>query len=150
MLENPSMVQLDHRALAMTTFTAILGLWAYTRFNKRVKSAMPNNARKGMLGVVHLLMFQVALGISTLIYLVPTPLAAAHQAGSLALLTGVLVLGNRVWIPKRTLRLVQQRVKQAAAVHTPVVRPMGAQAFRADLNALKKHGPPKPLRSTRS
>ena len=35
-----------------------------------------------MLGVVHLLMLQVALGISTLIYLVPTPLASAHQAGS--------------------------------------------------------------------
>ncbi|KAE8445042.1 hypothetical protein EG329_013756 [Mollisiaceae sp. DMI_Dod_QoI] len=143
MLENPSTVQLDHRALATTTFTAILALWSYTRFNKRVKGAMPNGARKGMLGVVHLLMFQVALGISTLIYLVPTPLAAAHQAGSLALLTGVLVLGNRVWIPKRTLRLVQQRVKQAAAVPVGKARMgLGKEAFKADLNALKRHGPP--------
>lgn len=145
MLENPSTVQLDHRALATTTFTAILSLWMYTRFNKRVKSALPNSARKGMLGVVHLLMFQVALGISTLIYLVPTPLAAAHQAGSLALLTGTLVLGSRVWIPTRTLALVRQRVKQAAAVHSPVGKArlgLGHEAFKADINALQRAGPP--------
>eukprot|EP00730_Choanoeca_flexa_P017014 TRINITY_DN8137_c0_g1_i3.p3 TRINITY_DN8137_c0_g1~~TRINITY_DN8137_c0_g1_i3.p3 ORF type:complete len:103 (+),score=13.52 TRINITY_DN8137_c0_g1_i3:1225-1533(+) len=30
---------------------------------------------------------QITLGISTLLYFVPTPLAATHQAGSLALLT---------------------------------------------------------------
>jgi len=33
---------------------------------------------------------QVFLGISTLLYLVPVPLAAAHQAGSVALLTAAL------------------------------------------------------------
>ena len=116
MLENPSTVQLDHRILATTTFTTILSLWVYSRFNRKVRAALPNVARKGMLGVVHLVFLQVFLGISTLIYLVPTPVAAAHQAGSLALLTGVMVLGNRVWIPRRTLQLVQSRVKQAAAV----------------------------------
>lgn len=55
-------------------------------------------------------MLQVLLGISTLIYLVPTPVAAAHQAGSLALLSGVLVLGNRCWVPRRTMELVKRRV----------------------------------------
>lgn len=35
---------------------------------------------------------QVALGISTLVYLVPTPLAASHQAGSLLLLSTALWL----------------------------------------------------------
>jgi len=115
MLENPSTVQLDHRILATTTFTAILSLWAYTRFNRKVRLAMPNNARKGMLGVVHLVFLQVVLGISTLIYLVPTPIAAAHQAGSLALLTGVVVLGSRVWVPKRSLRLVHQRLNALAS-----------------------------------
>jgi cytochrome c oxidase assembly protein subunit 15 len=143
MLENPSTVQLDHRILATTTFTAILSLWAYTRFNARVRGAIPNTARKGMLGVVHLVLFQVALGISTLIYLVPTPLAAAHQAGALALLTGTLVLGNRVFVPKRSLRLVQQRLKQAAAVTG--ARPkvgFGHAALKADLNALKRNAPP--------
>ena len=35
---------------------------------------------------------QVLLGISTLLYLVPVPLAALHQAGSVALLTTMVHL----------------------------------------------------------
>jgi cytochrome c oxidase assembly protein subunit 15 len=136
MLENPSTVQLDHRILAMTTFTSILSLWAYSRFNTRVRAMLPNSARKGMLGVVHLVFLQVILGVSTLIYLVPTPVAAAHQAGSLALLTGVVVLGSRVWVPKRSLRLVQSRLKQVAAVSHG-----GTAAIRAELAAFKKTRP---------
>jgi len=116
MLENPSTVQLDHRILATTTFTAILGLWAYSRFNRKVRAALPNSCRKGMLGVVHLVFLQVTLGISTLIYLVPTPLAAAHQAGSLALLTGVLVLGSRTWVPARMARLVSMRAQGVKSI----------------------------------
>lgn len=117
-LENPSLVQLDHRILATTTFCAILALFAYSRTG-RVAAALPPSARKGMLGVVHLVSLQVALGISTLIYMVPVSLAAAHQAGSLALLTGVLVLGHRLRVPKPTLRLVQKRL---AATAQPVHR----------------------------
>ena len=115
MLENPVLVQLDHRILATTTFTAIMALWAYTRFSPRVRRQLPNDAKKGMLGVVHLVSIQVALGITTLWYLVPTPLAAAHQAGALALLSGVFLLGSRVWIPTRTRRLVQHAVNAARA-----------------------------------
>jgi cytochrome c oxidase assembly protein subunit 15 len=116
MLENPSTVQLDHRILACTTFTAILGLWAYSRFNRKVRASLPNSCRKGMLGVVHLVFLQVTLGISTLIYLVPTPLAAAHQAGSLALLAGVLVLGSRTWVPARMARLVAMKAARGKNV----------------------------------
>ncbi len=112
-LENPSLVQLDHRILATTTFCAILALFAYARTGK-VASALPENSRKGMMGVVHLVSLQVALGISTLIYMVPVSLAAAHQAGSLALLTGVLVLGHRLRVPKSTLGLIQRRLVTAA------------------------------------
>ena len=112
MLENPVLVQLDHRILATSTFTAILALWAYSRFNPRVRSVMPASARKGMLGVVHLVSLQVVLGITTLWYLVPTPLAAAHQAGALALLTGVAVLGSRVRVSKRTMKLVQRALER--------------------------------------
>ncbi|KAI1073437.1 COX15-CtaA-domain-containing protein [Whalleya microplaca] len=113
MLENPSLVQLDHRILATTTFVTILALFAYARTG-RVAAALPRDARKGMMGVVHLVSLQVALGISTLIYMCPISLAAAHQAGSLALLTGVLVLGHRLRVPKSTLALVQKRVAAAA------------------------------------
>ena len=65
------------------------------------------------MGVVHLVSLQVALGISTLIYMVPISLAAAHQAGSLALLTGVLVLGHRLRVPKSTITMVQKRLASA-------------------------------------
>ncbi|KAI0413163.1 cytochrome c oxidase assembly protein COX15 [Xylaria grammica] len=109
MLENPSLVQLDHRILATTTFCSILALFVYARTG-RVAAVLPKEARKGVTGLVHLVCLQAALGISTLIYMVPVPLAAAHQAGALALLTGTLVLGQRLRIPKSTLRLIQKRL----------------------------------------
>ncbi|OQO11162.1 hypothetical protein B0A48_05418 [Cryoendolithus antarcticus] len=110
MLENPAFVQLDHRILATTTFVSIMGLWAYSR-----RLALPRPVQKGVAGVVGYVSLQVIMGITTLWYLVPTPLAAAHQAGALALLSGVLVLGSRVRVSKRTMRLVQEaasRVRQ--------------------------------------
>ncbi|KAG8406931.1 Cytochrome c oxidase assembly protein cox15 [Metarhizium acridum] len=111
MLENPSTVQMDHRILAVSTFCAILALFAYSRTG-RVAAALPKDAKKGAIGLVHLVSMQVALGISTLIYMVPIPLAAAHQAGSLAVLTGALVLAHRLRAPRPTLRMIEQRLKQ--------------------------------------
>ena len=100
-LENPSLVQLDHRILATTTFTSVMALWAYSRLSRTVRKTLPVSARKGVHGVVGFVFLQVVLGISTLIYLVPLPLASAHQAGSLALLSYVLILGSRSWLPNR-------------------------------------------------
>lgn len=111
MLENPSTVQMDHRILAMSSFCAALALFAYAR-SSRVAAALPRNARRGTTGVLHLVMTQAALGISTLIYMVPLPLAAAHQAGSLAVLTGALVLAHRLHVPRPTVRLIQKKLKQ--------------------------------------
>lgn len=105
---NPSLVQLDHRILATVTFAAVHALWAWGRFSPALRTAVravPGTA-KGTVGLVHLAWLQVALGISTLIYLVPTWLAAGHQAGALALLTGAVVLGSRVWTPRNTSRLM--------------------------------------------
>ncbi|KAJ5550087.1 Heme A synthase type 2 [Penicillium sp. DV-2018c] len=111
MLENPSLVQLDHRILAMTTFTAICALMLYTRRSPTMKRFLPAPARKGVHGVFAFACCQVGLGISTLLYLVPTPLASAHQAGSLFLLTWVMILGSRVWNPSRTAKLLQMAMK---------------------------------------
>jgi cytochrome c oxidase assembly protein subunit 15 len=111
MLENPSLVQLDHRILATTTFTVICALMAYTRGSPAMKRFLPAPARKGVHGVFAFACCQVGLGICTLLYLVPTPLASAHQAGSLFLLTWVMVLGSRVWHPSRTAKLLQMAVK---------------------------------------
>ncbi|KLU86579.1 electron transfer protein 1 [Magnaporthiopsis poae ATCC 64411] len=66
------------------------------------------------MGVLHLAVAQVVLGISTLIYMVPTHLAATHQAGALALLTGSLVLLHRLHVSSSTAALVQRRLLQAS------------------------------------
>ncbi|OJI98435.1 hypothetical protein ASPVEDRAFT_161663 [Aspergillus versicolor CBS 583.65] len=110
-LENPSLVQLDHRILAMTTFTSIMALWAYTRRSPNMERFLPPAAKKAVHGVVGFACLQVGLGLTTLLYLVPLPLASAHQAGSLFLLTWVLVLGSRVWHPSRTAKLLQMAAK---------------------------------------
>lgn len=106
MLENPSLVQLDHRILASTTFSFVMGLWAYSKLSLSMKKMLPTASKKGVHMVVGFTFLQVILGISTLIYLVPLPLASAHQAGSLALLSSVLILGNSSWVPRPVVRHV--------------------------------------------
>ncbi|MCJ1478409.1 Cytochrome c oxidase assembly protein cox15 [Lambiella insularis] len=115
-LENPSLVQLDHRILATTTFTSIMSLWAYTKYSATLKRMLPAACKKGMHGVVGFVWLQVILGISTLIYLVPLPLASAHQGGSLALLTSVMILGGRTWVPARASRLVAQKLAMSSGL----------------------------------
>lgn len=88
--ENTATVQFDHRVLALSTYFAICTMYVRALGAREMWKAMPALARyaghalAGMAGV------QVGLGISTLLMYVPIPLAAAHQAGSLALLTCAL------------------------------------------------------------
>lgn len=109
MLENPSTVQLDHRILAMTTFSCVVALYIYAR-RGRVGAALPKDVRRGVTGLLHMVSTQAALGIGTLIYMVPTSLAAAHQAGALGLFTIALVLGTRLRVSPRTIALVKKRM----------------------------------------
>ncbi len=51
---------------------------------------------------------QVTLGITTLLYLVPVPLAAMHQAGSVVLLTCLTALGVSLRKPGRALASMKQ------------------------------------------
>lgn len=95
LFENPVTVQLEHRILAVSTFTAIVAFWALTRFRPQFRSVLNKRQLSGIAGMMHVGGLQVALGISTLIYMVPTHLAATHQANALALLTmGVLALSR--------------------------------------------------------
>ncbi|KAI9031765.1 cytochrome oxidase assembly protein-domain-containing protein [Phycomyces nitens] len=82
LLENPTTVQFDHRTLAETTAIAATALWCYSR-----RLPLPKNARLAINTMMGAVVIQVTLGISTLIYMVPIELAAAHQAGAMALLT---------------------------------------------------------------
>lgn len=110
LLENPATVQLVHRTLATTTFFSVLAAHMYV--NRR-KALIPGNVKKAMHTMMGLVTFQVALGISTLIYLVPIPLAAAHQAGALALLTAALAFAANLKRPRpQTVNYISNRMKQ--------------------------------------
>lgn len=125
MLENPSLVQLDHRIMATTTFTAICALWSLPRLSSRFSAALIKDpsldaVRKSLNGVLHLALLQVTLGISTLIYMVPTWLASAHQAGAIALLTGVTILVTRLRVSPRSVRLIREAAARQAAPAGPM------------------------------
>jgi len=137
-LENPSLVQLDHRILATTTFSIVMAMWAWTRYSSQLKAALPRAAAKGMHGVVGFVWLQVILGITTLLYLVPTHLASTHQAGSLALLTWTVVLGSRVWLPSKLIQnIVAERMKAAVAAGGKM-QAQGAQISNAAQSAVLK------------
>jgi len=85
--ENIAAVQFDHRVLAMASFAAVLSLWV-----AGLRSRLPKPARMALHILLATAALQVILGISTLILVVPIPLAAAHQAGALLLLSAAIFL----------------------------------------------------------
>ncbi|KAK9367311.1 cytochrome oxidase assembly protein-domain-containing protein [Lipomyces kononenkoae] len=111
MLENPVTVQLTHRIMATTSFVAIVGFHILSKSLYR-KNLIPRIIYRGSHGVLGFAVLQVTLGITTLLYLVPTPLAASHQAGSLALLTWVLVLCMRLRRPRGALQALLGRLSR--------------------------------------
>ncbi|KAJ7095093.1 cytochrome oxidase assembly protein-domain-containing protein [Mycena belliarum] len=89
--ENPTTVQFDHRLLATTTYIGTALLFAQT-FRPALRSVIPPLVLTSTRAAFAMANVQVLLGISTLLYLVPVPLAAAHQAGSILLLSSMLQL----------------------------------------------------------
>ncbi len=92
--ENIAAIQFDHRLLAMTTAAAVLLLWA-----AGLRAALPAPTRVALWALLAAAAVQVALGISTLLLVVPIPLAAAHQAGAVILLTAAIVLRHTLRQP---------------------------------------------------
>ncbi len=78
--ENIATVQFNHRAIAYLLCLVIPVFW-WTA----MRSGLPGRARRAMHLLLAWLAVQVVLGITTLIYVMPIPLAAAHQAGALVL-----------------------------------------------------------------
>uniref|UniRef100_A0A9L0K6Z7 Cytochrome c oxidase assembly homolog COX15 n=1 Tax=Equus asinus TaxID=9793 RepID=A0A9L0K6Z7_EQUAS len=89
--ENPTMVQFDHRILGITSVTAITALYFLSR-----RIPLPRRTKVAAATLLALAYTQAGLGISTLLMYVPTPLAATHQSGSLALLSVALWLMNEL------------------------------------------------------
>ncbi|KAF9651217.1 COX15-CtaA-domain-containing protein [Thelephora ganbajun] len=106
-LENPTTVQFNHRCLAITTYVST-GLLFVSSRNPRMKAALTPMANRMVKSAFLMANVQVALGISTLLYLVPIPLAALHQAGSVALLTTMIHLLISLRRPGAAARLWRQ------------------------------------------
>lgn len=87
MFDNIATVQFDHRILAITTFILVIVYWA-----KFPKTDLPDRLRKGINALLHTATLQVALGITTLLLVVPIALAATHQAVAMVLFTVALYL----------------------------------------------------------
>lgn len=93
--ENPTTVQFIHRCMAITTVTGISGLWLASR-----KMTLPNPVQRAFNGLMAAAWMQCSLGIVTLLHMVPIPVASAHQAGSLVLLSSF------VWLISTLRRIV--------------------------------------------
>jgi heme a synthase len=78
--ENPVAAQFIHRWLAMVVGLTGLTLWLRRR-------RLPLGARGPLHLVLAMTAIQICLGISTLLRVVPVPLAALHQAGAVMLLS---------------------------------------------------------------
>ncbi len=80
--ENITTIQFEHRLLAEVLFVVIAAFWIKAR-----RAALTARARRAGRGLAAMAVVQIALGISTLLLVVPVALAAAHQAGALVLYT---------------------------------------------------------------
>lgn len=89
--DNVAAVQFDHRLLAMTTVVSVILLWFAA-----IRSDLSKTARLALHALAAVAALQFALGVSTLLLVVPVPLAAAHQAGAVLLLTAAIVARHRL------------------------------------------------------
>jgi cytochrome c oxidase assembly protein subunit 15 len=83
---NMATVQFDHRLLAAALATLAPVLW----WKLRVAECVPSRARAGANLLLALLALQIALGIATLVFVVPVPLAAAHQGTAVLVFAAAL------------------------------------------------------------
>jgi cytochrome c oxidase assembly protein subunit 15 len=91
LFENITTVQFQHRVLAVSLVLFVIYVWLRSR-----RLDLSAAARKLTHAVLAMALLQAALGISTLLLVVPIPLALAHQTGALTLLTLALCLTHTV------------------------------------------------------
>ena len=89
---NMATVQFDHRLLAWLLAFAVPVLW----WKMARTVAITPRARMASHLLLAMLAAQIALGILTLLHVVPLPLAAAHQAGAVLLMAASLNLAHKL------------------------------------------------------
>jgi cytochrome c oxidase assembly protein subunit 15 len=87
--ENITTIQFNHRIFAYLITLLVVGFVVVA-----LRSEISGRLRIAMYCLLGLLALQVTLGISTLIFYVPIPVAAAHQGGAVALLTAALFISH--------------------------------------------------------
>jgi cytochrome c oxidase assembly protein subunit 15 len=91
LFENPLMVQFNHRVMAYLLWAASIA-----HVVDVVRTMRGDPAVDGALWLACAITIQAALGIFTLLYLVPIPLALAHQAMAIVVLTVAVVHAERL------------------------------------------------------
>ncbi|MHB8667787.1 MAG: COX15/CtaA family protein [Burkholderiales bacterium] len=86
---NLATVQFDHRLGAWLLALIVPWFWLSAR-----GAALTPRARRASHLLLAMLAVQITLGISTLLLVVPVPLAAAHQAGAVLLLSAALLMNH--------------------------------------------------------
>jgi cytochrome c oxidase assembly protein subunit 15 len=110
--DNVTTVQFVHRVVAILTFASVLLFWLRAR-----GIALPPSVRLPIEAFMGLAAVQVALGISTLLLVVPVPLAAAHQAGALLMFSAAL------WTARALRRATPAPAGPEAALASPASAP---------------------------
>jgi cytochrome c oxidase assembly protein subunit 15 len=77
--------------MAWLLIASVIALWVGAR-----QALLPRAARWSVLALLAAVALQVALGIATLLLVVPVPLAAAHQAGAVLVFTAALVAAHEL------------------------------------------------------
>jgi len=90
--EDITTIQFNHRIFAYV-IALLVGSFAFVA----LKSKVTGRVRAGIYCMLCLLVVQICLGISTLIFYVPVAVAAAHQVGAVALLTATLFVSHSLF-----------------------------------------------------
>jgi cytochrome c oxidase assembly protein subunit 15 len=87
LFNNMAAVQFNHRLIAWLLFLLVPAFWLAGR-----RVGLVSRTRTASNTLLLVLALQITLGISTLLLVVPVPLAAAHQAGAL------LLFATSLWV----------------------------------------------------
>lgn len=88
-LETHATIQFTHRTLAVVVFAVLAVFWF-----KGIQLRQEARLVKAFNAMALILLAQLTLGITTLIFVVPVWLGAAHQAGALVLFTAMIYLNH--------------------------------------------------------
>ncbi|KAG1715976.1 hypothetical protein ID866_1200 [Astraeus odoratus] len=113
--ENPTTVQFDHRVLAITTYLSTCFLFLHSR-RSTIRTLLPPKTRISLTAAFLMANVQVMLGLATLLYLVPVPVAAAHQAGSVGLLSAMIHVLVSLRRPSTAARLWRNAANQGKKI----------------------------------